>query len=195
MATEEVSRAKYARLCIEVDLSQPLVAKFRMRRRIWRIEYKGIHLVYYGCGKYGHKEDECPRESEKDEDHKETVRKHKIAHTTATTCPEVIEEFGPWMPVQRQRRKPQPPTRRDIIACLNQGDMNGNSTNLADLQVSRYLAITNYEEEDPVGSSANIGILNLRNHIGQHEGIKEKKGNQSRGARFKNISTNFLGNQ
>lgn len=31
-ATEEASRAKYARICVEVDLSKPLIAKFRMRR-------------------------------------------------------------------------------------------------------------------------------------------------------------------
>lgn len=55
MAIEETSSAKYARLCIEVDLSKPLVAKFQMRRRIWRIEYEGIHLVCYGYGKYGKK--------------------------------------------------------------------------------------------------------------------------------------------
>lgn len=64
IATEEATRAKYARLSVEVDLSKPLIAKFRMRRRIWRLEYEGIHLVCFRCGKYGHKEEIYPNNTE-----------------------------------------------------------------------------------------------------------------------------------
>lgn len=34
---------------------------FKVRKRIRRIEYEGIHLVCFGCGVVGHQSDECPR--------------------------------------------------------------------------------------------------------------------------------------
>lgn len=59
IATEEVTRAKYARLSVEVDLSKRLICKFRLRQRIWRVEYEGFHLVCLKCGKYRHREQLC----------------------------------------------------------------------------------------------------------------------------------------
>ena len=32
-----VSRGRYARICVEVDLTKPLVSKFKLRRQIRRI--------------------------------------------------------------------------------------------------------------------------------------------------------------
>lgn len=68
IAIKEASRAKYARLSIEVGLSKPLIAKFQARRRIWRLEYEGIHVVCFHCGKYGHKEESCPMAGKEDID-------------------------------------------------------------------------------------------------------------------------------
>ncbi|KAJ4836147.1 hypothetical protein Tsubulata_038857 [Turnera subulata] len=52
--TLKLSRVKFARVCIEVDLSKPLVSKFRLRRRIWRVVYEGLSTVCFSCGRYGH---------------------------------------------------------------------------------------------------------------------------------------------
>lgn len=58
-ATESAIRGKFARIGVEVDLSKPLISKFRMRHRYWMVEYEGLHLVCFKCGTYGHKiEDE-----------------------------------------------------------------------------------------------------------------------------------------
>ena len=35
--TDLVSKGKYAWLCVEVDITKPLLAKFRLRRRIRKI--------------------------------------------------------------------------------------------------------------------------------------------------------------
>lgn len=58
-ATSLVSRGHFTRMCIEVDLSKPLVPKFRLDRRIHRIEYEGLHLIRFGCGKYRHRTKVC----------------------------------------------------------------------------------------------------------------------------------------
>ncbi|XVF57141.1 hypothetical protein PTKIN_Ptkin06aG0180000 [Pterospermum kingtungense] len=59
-ATSLVSRGKFARMCVEIDITKPLLAKFRVRRRIRKIEYEGIHLVCFHCGVYGHRKEICP---------------------------------------------------------------------------------------------------------------------------------------
>lgn len=51
-STALATRGKFARLCVEVDLTK--LSKFRLRRKIRRIEYEGIHLVCFNCGRYGH---------------------------------------------------------------------------------------------------------------------------------------------
>ncbi|KAJ9177110.1 hypothetical protein P3X46_012361 [Hevea brasiliensis] len=55
----QATRGKYARGCVEVDLSKPLLSKFRLRRRIKCIEYEGSHQIYFSYGCYGHRLDKC----------------------------------------------------------------------------------------------------------------------------------------
>ncbi|CAN1187189.1 hypothetical protein LINPERHAP2_LOCUS38584 [Linum perenne] len=43
--TLEGSRGNFARICIEVDFSKPLLSKYRLRRRVRRIEYEGLHII------------------------------------------------------------------------------------------------------------------------------------------------------
>lgn len=64
-ATRIVSRGKYDRLCVEVDLAKPLLSKYKMRRQIRRIEYEGLHLFCFECRMYEHMQDSCP--SQKDD--------------------------------------------------------------------------------------------------------------------------------
>ncbi|XVF69877.1 hypothetical protein PTKIN_Ptkin11bG0116100 [Pterospermum kingtungense] len=52
--TSLVSRGKFAKLCVEVDITKPFLSKFKLRRKIRKIEYKGIHLVCFHYGVYGH---------------------------------------------------------------------------------------------------------------------------------------------
>lgn len=39
--TLNASRGKYARVCVELDLRQSLLAKYRLKNRVYRIEYEG----------------------------------------------------------------------------------------------------------------------------------------------------------
>ena len=43
-------------------LLTPLVSKFRLRTRIRKLEYEGIHLVCFRCGVYCHRKETCPFE-------------------------------------------------------------------------------------------------------------------------------------
>lgn len=59
MNTSLVNRGHYVRMCVEVDMSKPLLWKFRLKRRTRRIEYEDLHLVCFECGKYGYMQSYC----------------------------------------------------------------------------------------------------------------------------------------
>ena len=46
--TNQVSRGHFAHICVEVDLSKPLVSRFQLHTCIFRVEYEGIHLGCFG---------------------------------------------------------------------------------------------------------------------------------------------------
>ncbi|CAN1125113.1 hypothetical protein LINPERHAP1_LOCUS19263, partial [Linum perenne] len=50
----------YARLCIEVDLLKSFISKYHLHRQVRRVEYEGLHEIYFECGKYGHDMNSCP---------------------------------------------------------------------------------------------------------------------------------------
>jgi hypothetical protein len=47
-------RGKYAPLCVQVDLTKPLLAMFTIKGRKYNIEYEGLHMLCLTCGKFGH---------------------------------------------------------------------------------------------------------------------------------------------
>ncbi|XP_015950050.1 uncharacterized protein LOC107474919 [Arachis duranensis] len=73
--TAEVTRGKFARLCAEVDLTQPLVSQYMINGVYYTIEYEGLHQVCFECGRVGIEKWICPE---------------KRTHTSAT--PENREE-------------------------------------------------------------------------------------------------------
>ncbi|CAN1125177.1 hypothetical protein LINPERHAP2_LOCUS2764 [Linum perenne] len=111
--TLEGSRGNFARICVEVDLSKPLLSKYRLRRRVRRIEYEGLHTICFNCGCYGHKIENCTMAPEVETTDNQTTNFVNPVFQTATDQedrPEVEEDFGPWMQVRRNRRKNKPTT-------------------------------------------------------------------------------------
>ncbi|CAN1126723.1 hypothetical protein LINPERHAP2_LOCUS3596 [Linum perenne] len=92
------SRGNFARICVEVDLSKPLLSKYRLRRRVRRIEYEGLHTICYSCGCYGHAQDLCQKkEEEAVEAAPEVMTTNPIFQKEFVDGirPEVEEDFGP----------------------------------------------------------------------------------------------------
>ncbi|CAN1163939.1 hypothetical protein LINPERHAP1_LOCUS28865, partial [Linum perenne] len=59
LATSEGARARYARVCVEVDISKPLLGKYMIEDRTFLVEYESLKNIYHSCGIYGHKIDNC----------------------------------------------------------------------------------------------------------------------------------------
>ncbi|QHO28903.1 uncharacterized protein LOC127740571 [Arachis duranensis] len=58
--TAELCRGKFARLCVEVDLTKPLIGRYLINGREYRVEYEGIHQICFSCGRIDHEQKDCP---------------------------------------------------------------------------------------------------------------------------------------
>lgn len=46
-------------MCVDIDLTSPLVAQFWLDERWHSVEYEGLHTICFCCGRYGHREETC----------------------------------------------------------------------------------------------------------------------------------------
>ncbi len=97
--TMDNERGRFARLCVQIDLEQPLIPKVRIGNMIQKIQYEGISAICFECGRVGHRLDTCPS---------------KIAHACPASprTPEPIHppnskqdssNYGKWMLVSRRK--------------------------------------------------------------------------------------------
>lgn len=54
-----VERGRFARVSVEVDLTKQLRSRFVIRKRIYTVEYEGLHVICFKCGRYGHNRESC----------------------------------------------------------------------------------------------------------------------------------------
>lgn len=77
------SRGRFARVCVEVDLTQPLKSSYRFKSITWRVQYEGLQVVGYYCGRYGHGDSTFPTKQTASTSQLEAAA-HPAAHTSAT---------------------------------------------------------------------------------------------------------------
>ncbi|XP_061367165.1 uncharacterized protein LOC133310281 [Gastrolobium bilobum] len=108
-ATSSLARGRFTRMCVELDLNKPFQVEYKVEGRVKRIEYEGLHLICYACGKYGHIQKNCPNKSiqgveqgtNKKEKHSENQKSQEnISNSTEEEHP----NFGPWMQMKKGRR-------------------------------------------------------------------------------------------
>jgi hypothetical protein len=96
-------RGKYARLCVQVNLSQPLLAMFTIKGRKYNIEYEGLHMLCTICGRHGHYKEGCPDKAKVSEEHgNEKVGEATGKEANRNLAGSSVE--GPWRVVQKTRR-------------------------------------------------------------------------------------------
>ena len=98
--TTNVERGQFIRMSVEVDLTKPLLSRFRLNGRIWRIQYEGLRMICFKCGTQGHKEDACPNDKFKEHD----GGKQSEQPITNPPRPEEENAYGSWMLVRKPPR-------------------------------------------------------------------------------------------
>ncbi|CAN1799662.1 hypothetical protein LINPERHAP1_LOCUS22199 [Linum perenne] len=80
-----------------LDIHQPIISKYRLHRRVRRVEYEGLHEICFHCGRYGHNKDSClDLRPVEDVGIGETLTTNSI-FSAEPLRPELVEEYGPWM--------------------------------------------------------------------------------------------------
>ncbi|CAL1355125.1 unnamed protein product [Linum trigynum] len=100
-------RTRFARVAVEVDLSQPLVPRIRLDGKWQRVKSENLPIVCFECGKIGHTKISCPVLYPEQASNREA--EFSPTPTTASVEPssEEVSGFGPWMLVTRKSRRNQ----------------------------------------------------------------------------------------
>ncbi|CAN1796991.1 hypothetical protein LINPERHAP1_LOCUS21102 [Linum perenne] len=107
LATSEGSRCRYARVCVEIDLTKPLLGKYMIEDRVLKIEYESLENVCVECGIYGHKRESCAVSNTQKQGTEPSNKPTEQGPTRADP------DTGDWMIVQRRnRRKPSSVTNQ-----------------------------------------------------------------------------------
>lgn len=91
--TVDVTKGKYARVCVEINLNQPLVPNVLVWGRKQPVEYEGLTKICFKCGRYGHKLETCGKPPS---DPVAPGPGGGTATPKVTQCT-VDTPFGPWM--------------------------------------------------------------------------------------------------
>ncbi|XP_061369711.1 uncharacterized protein LOC133312514 [Gastrolobium bilobum] len=133
-ATTSLARGRFARMCVELDLTKALQVEYKVEGRLKRVEYEGLHLICYGCGKYGHRLENCPNKicmvtEQENSGLEKDMNSQETNLVDGKDMGEEKSKFGPWMQVLRGRRNRgnqenrvelkqgrgmQPPMKREI---------------------------------------------------------------------------------
>ncbi|KAL4340266.1 hypothetical protein GQ457_08G027370 [Hibiscus cannabinus] len=100
--TKEGKRGWFARIDVVIDLNKPLVPSLVIDAKRQIIEYEGLPMICYSCGKFGHTVETCKGGVDATSNGKHVV--------SSDEAPVVSKErFGPWMkaPGRKPRKSPK----------------------------------------------------------------------------------------
>ena len=60
MHTASETRGRFARLCVQIDVTKPLVTGISFGKFEQSVSYEGIHRLCFDCGRVGHQKEICP---------------------------------------------------------------------------------------------------------------------------------------
>lgn len=126
----EATRGKFARVCIEINLDQPVVGRVWFRGRWFHVEYEGLHLLCKRCGIFGHVSRNCTVATEsKGEPAVNGGSEEQLAAEGASPTQGATKEnpnetgvsaenhrkgdlYGDWLVVNKGKRQPQNKSRQ-----------------------------------------------------------------------------------
>ena len=99
-------RGKFAQLCLQVNLDEPIVKTIRVSRIRQIVQYEGISSLCFSCGKVRHKVEGCPYKVQRPMKAQEEVGTENQTCTSKFIAQARPDEsqFGPWVLVARKRK-------------------------------------------------------------------------------------------
>lgn len=97
----DMIRGRYARVCVELNLSQPLMPTVVVWGKKYSVEYEGLPKICFKCGCHDHKMEQCGSAAEATS----TAGSAAMHSTQPSEGGSVAQPFGPWMLPAQVRRK------------------------------------------------------------------------------------------
>ncbi|CAN1849891.1 Uncharacterized protein At4g02000 [Linum perenne] len=116
--TQRAERGRFARIAIEIDLSQPIPPTVLLDGAIQKVEYENLPKLCFECGRVGHESDSCPNKVvASPAPQADPFASVGTSAAIATSSP-APDQLGPWMLVSRSQKRPNkasssPTVRRD----------------------------------------------------------------------------------
>ncbi|XP_028799751.1 uncharacterized protein LOC114755052 [Neltuma alba] len=105
------ARTMYARMCVEIDLNAPLLPAYIVDGNHLKIEYEGLQLICFACGRFGHDKEHCLTKTQKEHQGEKEQRTPQentqlVGEVSPAKNPEKVteEKFWEWMIAQYPRR-------------------------------------------------------------------------------------------
>ncbi|GLU01789.1 hypothetical protein SLE2022_190730 [Rubroshorea leprosula] len=106
------TRGQFARVCVEVDLSQPLPSSVDLDledlpQSLILVEYEGLHKICFHCGEFGHKMEYCRFKNPEKSPPMGNPNAKAMVELTQALKPDSADNnmvYGPWMVQQRKPR-------------------------------------------------------------------------------------------
>ncbi|GLU21046.1 hypothetical protein SLE2022_372110 [Rubroshorea leprosula] len=113
------TRGQFARVCVEVDLSQPLPSSVDLDledlpQSLILVEYEGLHKICFHCGEFGHKMEYCRFKNPEKSPPMGNPNAKAMVELSQALKPDSADNnmvYGPWMVQQRKQRR-RPPQHR-----------------------------------------------------------------------------------
>ncbi|XP_052287236.1 uncharacterized protein LOC127898791 [Citrus sinensis] len=103
------TRGRFARLAVSVSLDKPLVSQFELDGRIQKVEYEGLPVICFACGRYGRNSINCKISAAERNSDNIAQPPAGVQSREDPTSPEanredaaMVEPFDPWMIVTRK---------------------------------------------------------------------------------------------
>lgn len=173
--TELVTRGKFARIAVEVNLDRPLVSQFLLDGKIQKVEYESLPTICFSFGRYGHMISSCPErsnignpEANVDPQNSNDLSSSKLPSApTAEKATLIDPRYGPWMVVTRKRRNQYGKEKEKLQDYANNQKGNFN-------QGSRFGALLEDEDgKENQGVENESSVAMLRSHVPANTNLQD----------------------
>ncbi|CAN0880334.1 hypothetical protein LINGRAHAP2_LOCUS13613 [Linum grandiflorum] len=158
------NRGNYARICVKVDLHQPLRSKYRQHGRVRRVEWEGLHEICFESGKYGHEQNTCPSLRKEQPTEEANSLPNLVANPTFQEMedrPELTDDFGPWMKAKKNvRRRKQKGVSTKANASEAIPVRRGQCSRFSVLEEERVTLEDGFENDDEVRATTEVDSEN-----------------------------------
>lgn len=131
-------RGRYARLCLQVDVSKPIENDIIINDRRYVVVYENIPSLCYSCGQADHTTTVCSN-ARKEEDNvnrerqemePQQLKEHRELNSplaTADSQTQGEDQYGPWLLMKRKRKKKNNASQRTPQPVKGDNSVKGNT--------------------------------------------------------------------